>query len=148
MPSCGGNERRLFGCFFSRGAHSRLVWGAKNDYNARRQRTEQEVTAVYEVAEQAFQLVVRYAILVLEAVGALIIIGYSALSVVRMLQRKKKAGHEALTEGVTSGLSFLLGSEVLKTIVAPGWTDIGMTCAIILMRAGVTVLLKWENKTD
>jgi len=52
--------------------------------------------------------------------------------------------------GASSGRvkRLLLGSEVLKTIVAPGWTDIGMTCAIILMRAGVTVLLKWENKTD
>ena len=103
---------------------------------------------MYEVAEQAFQLVVRYAILVLEAVGALIIIGYSALAVVRMLQRRKKAGHEALTEGVTSGLSFLLGSEVLKTIVAPGWTDIGMTCAILLMRAAISLLVHWESKAE
>ena len=51
-------------------------------------------------------------------------------------------------QGAMEALNLLLGSEVLKTIVAPGWTDIGMTCAIILMRAGVTVLLKWENKTD
>ena len=50
-----------------------------------------------------------------------------------------------LGDGISTALSFLLASEVMKTIVAPGWEDIGMTCAILLMRAGMTVLTQWEH---
>ena len=53
-----------------------------------------------------------------------------------------------LSTGITTALSFLLGGEVLKTIVAPDWKDIGMTCAILLMRAAVTVLLHWEHQQE
>jgi uncharacterized membrane protein len=41
-----------------------------------------------------------------------------------------------------------LVGEVLKTIIAPDWKDIGMTCAILLMRAAVTVLLHWERQHE
>jgi uncharacterized membrane protein len=35
---------------------------------------------------------------------------------------------------------------VLKTIIAPDWKDIGMTCAILLMRAAMSLLIYWETK--
>ena len=103
---------------------------------------------MYESLEQIFQLIVRYGILLLEVVGAFVILYFSGKTVWYLLRKEHQKSRSAMTEGITTALNLLLGSEVLKTIVAPGWTDIGMTCAIILMRAGVTVLLKWENETD
>jgi len=103
---------------------------------------------MYEMIETKFQTIVYYAILVLEAVGVLIILYYSAKSIGFLLKKKHRESKHALTEGTTSGLSFLLGSEVLKTIVAPDWSAIGMTCAILLMRAAVTILVHWENKSE
>ena len=50
-----------------------------------------------------------------------------------------------LADGISTALSFLLASEVMKTIIAPDWSDIGMTCAILVMRAGMTVLIHWEH---
>ncbi len=103
---------------------------------------------MFETIEEIFQMVVRYGILALEAVGAIIILFFSAKSFILFLRKRPAESRTALTEGITSGLSFLLGSEVLRTIVAPDWSDIGMTCAILLMRAGVTFLVRWENKEE
>ena len=50
-----------------------------------------------------------------------------------------------MAEGIATALSFLLGSEVLKTIIAPDWMDLGMTAAILAMRAAMSVLIHWET---
>ena len=97
-----------------------------------------------ESVETIFRLVVGYAILAIEAVGAVVILYFAAKAVVRVF-RSRAESRELLTEGITTGLSFLLAGEVLKTIVAPDWKDIGMTCAILLMRAAITFLVKWES---
>ena len=101
---------------------------------------------MYEHVEQLFRLILNYAILVLEAVGAMVIMVNTVRSIGQRLRQNRDASRGTLTEGISSGLSFLLSSEVLKTIVAPGWKEIGMTCAILAMRAGMTVLIKWEEK--
>ncbi len=101
---------------------------------------------MYEQIEEIFRMIVNYAILVLEAVGALVILVNTVRSLGQRLKQDKDASRGTLTEGISSGLSFLLSSEVLKTIVAPNWKEIGMTCAILAMRAGMTVLIKWEEK--
>ncbi|MBR2822395.1 MAG: DUF1622 domain-containing protein [Clostridia bacterium] len=101
---------------------------------------------MYEQLEEIFRLIVNYAILILEALGALVILVNTVRSIGQRFGRNKDASRETLTEGISSGLSFLLSSEVLKTIVAPDWKEIGMTCAVLAMRAGMTVLIKWEEK--
>ena len=101
---------------------------------------------MYEHVEHLFRLALNYAILVLEAVGAMVIMVNTVRSIGQRLRQNRDASRGTLTEGISSGLSFLLSSEVLKTIVAPGWKEIGMTCAILAMRAGMTVLIKWEEK--
>ena len=100
---------------------------------------------MYEHVEHLFRLALNYAILVLEAVGAMVIRVNTVRSIGQRLRQNRDASRGTLTEGISSGLSFLLSSEVLKTIVAPGWKEIGMTCAILAMRAGMTVLIKWEE---
>ncbi len=103
---------------------------------------------MYEQIKSVFQPVVNYGILLLEAVGVVVIMIYSIRSIICLCKKKSEMSRHVMTEGIITGLSFLLGSEVLKTIVAPDWSDIGMTCAILLMRAGVTVLVRWENKVE
>ena len=103
---------------------------------------------IFEAIKGIFDQVVNFGILVLEIVGALVILYFSARSIWYMFRREYSRSHTAMTTGITTALNLLLGSEVLKTIIAPGWTDIGMTCAILLMRAGVTFLLVWEGKHE
>ena len=103
---------------------------------------------MFDNIESIFRLGVSYCIMLLEAIGVVLIVAYSIRSVVFLIRRNSRLSRVSLTEGITTGLSFLLGSEVLKTINAPDWSSIGMTCAILLMRAAVTYLVHWENKAE
>lgn len=99
---------------------------------------------MYHAIEAVFKTTVEYGILILEAIGVCIILLSAVRSLVGMLKKDKHSKHE-MAEGITSALGFLLGSEALKTIIAPDWKDIGMTCAILLMRAAMSILIHWET---
>lgn len=94
--------------------------------------------------ENIFEIIVEYGILILEIIGAAIIIvtGARALKVLLSKQGDCKL---VMAEGIVTALSFLLGGEALKTIIAPDWKDIGMTCAVLLMRAAMSILIHWET---
>lgn len=98
--------------------------------------------------DSTFEMILRYIITGVEIVGALIIVFYTVRALISLLQRKHLACRDNLTTGISTGLNFLLTSEVLNTIIAPDWSAIGMTCAILLMRAGMTLLIHWENKME
>ena len=97
--------------------------------------------------ESLFLRVLGYCIIFLELVGALVILVAALRAIPTMFKDKHKC-RELLTDGIVTGLNFLLASEVLKTLVTPDWKDIGMTCAILVMRAGITILVRWENKSE
>ena len=98
--------------------------------------------------EQGFEKILRYGITAVEIIGAVIVFFYTFRALYHLLRNDHSGCHHLLTEGISTGLSFLLGSEVLNTILAPDWSAVGMTCAILLMRAGMTLLVHWENKME
>ena len=102
---------------------------------------------MYVTLEHHFIEIVYYLIMVLEMIGVVILLAYAGKALVAVFKSTQRC-KQLLAEGITTALSFLLGGEVLKTIVAPDWKDIGMTCAILLMRVVVTVLLHWESKHE
>ena len=102
---------------------------------------------MFEVLEEGFLVVVRYAILILEAVGVAVLLA-SAFKALVCVFKSQSASKRVLAEGTTTALSFLLGGELLNTIIAPDWHDVGMTCAVLLMRAAMTLLIHWENKHE
>ena len=97
--------------------------------------------------EAVFREIVGYCVLLLEAVGAGVIL-VPAIRAIPLLVKDRQKSHLMLTEGIMTGLSFLLSSEGLKTLIAPDWKDVGMTCAVLAMRAGITILVRWENKKE
>ena len=102
---------------------------------------------MYHIMETAFATVVQYGILLLEIIGAGIIL-VSSVRALDVLLRHRGNSKLMLADGIATALSFLLGSEALKTIIAPDWRDVGMTCAVLLMRAAMSILIHWETKHD
>ncbi len=96
--------------------------------------------------EEIFRIVVEYCIMLLEGIGATVIM-VAVFKGIPSLFRNKSHSRELITEGILTGLSFLLAGEVLNTLIAPDWKEIGMTCALLVMRAGVHFLVAWEEKT-
>ena len=101
-----------------------------------------------ETAEHILDLIIHYGVLILELIGAVLILYRSGRAVISLFQCRAGFCHKSLTNGITTGLSFLLASEVLKTIVDRDWTSIGMTGAILLMRAAISILVHWESKAE
>ena len=97
--------------------------------------------------EEIFRVVVEYCIMIVEGIGAAVIM-VAAIKGIPSLFRDKSRSRALLTEGIMTGLSFLLAGEVLNTLIAPDWKEIGMTCAILIMRAGVHFLVAWEKKEE
>ena len=100
---------------------------------------------MHENIEMLFKTVLRFGITGVEVIGALIVFVYTFHALVLLLKKQTHQCRNKLMEGISTGLSFLLGSEVLNTIIAPDWSAVGMTCAVLLMRAGMTLLLHWEQ---
>ena len=102
---------------------------------------------MYESMEHFFRIFVAFAIMSLEIVGVIIIIVAAIQALISLIRGHNNCRIE-MAEGVATALTFLLGGEAMKTIIAPDWQDIGMTCAILLMRAAMTVLIHWETKNE
>lgn len=102
---------------------------------------------MYEVMEEILHAIIRYGILAVEAVGVVVMLVGTFRALVRLFT-DRGGSRRIMAEGVTTALSFLLGGELLKTLIAPDWRDLGMTCAILLMRAAMAVLLHWEGKHE
>ena len=103
---------------------------------------------MYQTLEDGLVTIISYGILVVECIGAVLILFYTGKALILQLQKKHSLSRKSMNTGITTGLNFLLGSEVLKTIIAPDWSDVGLTCAVLLMRAGINLLVHWENKLE
>ncbi len=102
---------------------------------------------MYEGLEHLFRTVIQYGMLALEAIGVVIIL-VSAVRGLILLVSKRPGSRLVISEGIAMALTFLMGSEVMKTIIAPDWHDLGMTAAILLMRAGMSLLIHWETRSE
>lgn len=93
--------------------------------------------------EHIFQLIVRVAIHLIELTGMLVIVISMARGFIDYLQKKDCTRIE-LAQGMMLGLEFKVGSEVLRSVIVSGWSELGTLAAIILLRSLLTFLLHWE----
>ncbi len=42
------------------------------------------------------------------------------------------------------GLEFLVGKDIIETIIQPSWDDLGKLAVIVALRSVVTLMLSWE----
>lgn len=83
------------------------------------------------------------AIVMFELVGVIIIIWAGVVGAYKYV-RKCKDTRVALAKGLTMGLEFKLGSEILRTVVVREWREIAIVAGIIVLRAALTFLIHWE----
>lgn len=51
-----------------------------------------------------------------------------------------------LGKHLSLGLEFLVGKDIIESIIRPSWDDLGKLAAIIALRTAVTLILSWEIK--
>ena len=101
------------------------------------------------------KIVVEYVAYLLEGIAAIIIVMGAAQaawlffkrSVIRKSSLKEiTAGRLKLGQSLSLGLGFLIGADILKSAISPGWDEIGKLAAVVAIRAVVNYLLTWEMR--
>jgi len=96
-----------------------------------------------ELLHEALLQVTEGAILLFEFMGVFVLIltGYRGIT---NYFRKNPLTRLNLAQGMSMGLEFKLGSEILRTVVVREWTEVALVGGIILLRAALTLLIHWE----
>lgn len=101
----------------------------------------------FEVLEHLLHYVVETAIFCFEFMGVLVIV-LTGIRGIWGFFKKDSHLRLNLVMGMALGLEFTLGSEILHTIVARGFTEIATVAAIVVLRVALTVLIHWEIKSE
>lgn len=92
-------------------------------------------------------IMVEYAVILFELVGVIVILIATIKSIVGMFKREQNTKIE-LMEGMTTGLAFMLGSEILRTVGVSDFNVMMQIGGLILLRASITILLNWEIRNE
>ena len=99
------------------------------------------------VLEEGFQFLVQFGVLFLECVGVAVLLAAAVRSIVGCF-RKDPHVRLILAQGIALALEFKLGGEVLRTVLARDWNELGILGAVIALRGLLTLLLHWEIKNE
>ncbi|HDP69740.1 MAG TPA: DUF1622 domain-containing protein [Actinobacteria bacterium] len=94
--------------------------------------------------------IVLFMVHILEIFGALVIIYGALQSIVQyamnLFQKTKK--EPDLRKNLALGLEFLMGAEIVRTIIVRTLTELAMLGGIIALRGLLGLIIHWEEKTD
>ena len=91
--------------------------------------------------------IIEVAVLGLEYIGIAIIIVTGIRGLISLFT-KNGSVKLILAEGFAVALEFMLGSEILRTIVVRDLYEIAVVAGIIVMRVSLALLLHWEIKQE
>jgi uncharacterized membrane protein len=100
-----------------------------------------------EFLDMAMEYIVEFGILIFEYMGVGIIIVTSLVSFYKYLTKKPDT-RIYLGKGLSMGLEFKLGSEILRTVIVREWSEIAIVAGIIALRAALTFLIHWEIREE
>ena len=104
--------------------------------------------SIFEHLEHGFTVLVEYSILLMELIGVIIILYTVGQCLYCLITHKHKNLRLLLAHGIAFALEFKLGGEVLRTILARSFEELGMIACVIALRAALTFLLHWEVKEE
>ena len=102
---------------------------------------------ILEALELLQRYVVDIAIIGFEFVGIFVLI-VTGLKGIQNYVKKDSRLRLNLATGMASGLEFMLGGEILRTIIAHEFSQIATVGGIIVLRVALTLLIHWEIKAE
>lgn len=97
--------------------------------------------------EEGLKILVEYSILAFEYIGVLVLAVTGVKGVINYIKRRPDIRLH-LAKGMATGLEFKLGSEILRTVVVRGMSEMLIVAGIIVLRAALALLIHWEIKTE
>lgn len=113
-----------------------------------------EQTGAVATANPAYSLLESLS-MVVGAAGAGVIVWGAYCSVVRLIAaetalargqtpRSETSGRPVFATYVLLGLEFLIAANIIKTLVTPDWQHVAMLAGIVVIRAVISLNLRWE----
>ena len=95
--------------------------------------------------EVFFTTGVEFIIHILEIMGIVVICVGAVRDFIDYFTGRDKNVKLDLAESMALGLEFMLGGEILRTVIAHEFSDILLVGAIIVLRVALTLLIHWES---
>ena len=95
--------------------------------------------------ETFFTTGVEFIIHILEIMGIVVICVGAVRDFIDYFTGRDKNVKLDLAESMALGLEFMLGGEILRTVIAHELSDILLVGAIIVLRVALTLLIHWES---
>lgn len=108
----------------------------------------ESVSRVYEVIEEYFEIIVKYGMLFMEGIGVVIILVTGIRCICAMTGKKRSNYRLILARGISLALEFKMGGEVLRTVLARDFRELGVIGCLIGLRAALAFLLYWEIRNE
>lgn len=100
-----------------------------------------------ELVTELLHLVIEWAIKGFEVVGVIVIIISGVRGLIHYIRRDVHT-QVVLFKGLSMGLGFALGGEILHTFVARSLWDVALVGGIVVLRVALTFLMHWEMKAE
>lgn len=100
-----------------------------------------------ELLEEIIYIAVEYGQFFFEIVGVIVLVVAGVRGVILYLKRDKRT-HLELAHGMSMALGFLLGGEILGSVLASDWRICLNIGALVVLRAAIVVLLHWEGRNE
>lgn len=97
--------------------------------------------------EEIIRLAVEYGQFFFEIVGVIVLVIAGIRGVILYLKHDKRT-HLELAHGMSMSLGFLLGGEIIGSVLASDWKICINIGALVALRAAIVVLLYWESKNE
>ncbi|MBQ7172040.1 MAG: DUF1622 domain-containing protein [Clostridia bacterium] len=99
--------------------------------------------ALLDKIDGGFDLAVEYGVLLVEIIGVAVLL-FSVFRAVWMLLTRRGGVRLTLAEGIALSLEFKMGGELLRTVIVREWNELLVLGSIVLIRAAMAVLIRWE----
>ena len=101
----------------------------------------------YELVTRYFEIVIKWAILLCEVIGVLMIVLTAIRGVIAWIMQKSNARLIA-AEGIAVALTFKLGGEVMRSVIVREWSELLILGAVVLLRAVMAILIHFEIRAE
>ena len=102
---------------------------------------------VYETVNSYFVLIIKWAILLCEIIGVVMIVLTAIRGVIAWI-RKNPHARLIAAEGIAIALTFKMGGEVLRTVIVREWQELLILGAVVLLRVVMAVIIHFEIRAE
>ncbi len=97
--------------------------------------------------EELLLMLVDAGIICVELIGVVVILVAGIRGVIHYVQKDSHT-QMVLFKGLSMGLGFFLGSEILRTVIVRTFAELALVGCIIVLRIALTFLMHWEMKVE